>query len=122
VVIELNSKTAALARSHDLTTYVGDATRHEVLEHASVQTAAAVVVTIPDPATAQQVIQHVRSLSPHTPVIARARYHLYQQNLIQAGATAAVDEEDEVGSRMAAVVKDALGATDSPPSTSEPRP
>ena len=119
VVVELNSKTAAVARSYGLRTYVGDATRSEVLEHVSVQTAAAVVVTIPDPAAARQVVERVRLLSPETPVIARARYHVYRQDLIQAGAAVAVDEEDEVGRRLASVIRETLGSVESSPRSAD---
>jgi len=119
VVVELNSKTAAVARSYGLRTYVGDATRSEVLEHVSVQTAAAVVVTIPDPAAARQVVERVRLLSPKTPVIARARYHVYRQDLIQAGAAVAVDEEDEVGRRLASVIRETLGSVESSPRSAD---
>ena len=119
VVVELNSKTAAVARSYGLRTYVGDATRSEVLEHVFVQTAAAVVVTIPDPAAARQVVERVRLLSPETPVIARARYHVYRQDLIQAGAAVAVDEEDEVGRRLASVIRETLGSVESSPRSAD---
>ena len=119
VVVELNSKTAAVARSYGLRTYVGDATRSEVLEHVFVQTAAAVVVTIPDPAAARQVVERVRLLSPETPVIARARYHVYRQDLIQAGAAVAVDEEDEVGRCLASVIRETLGSVESSPRSAD---
>ena len=114
VSVELNSKTAAMARSRGLASYVGDATRPEVLEHVSVQTAACVVVTVPDPAAARLVVQRVRLLAPQTPVIARARYNRYRQDLLQAGATIAVDEEDEVGQRLASVVREVLRTTEPP--------
>ncbi|HUU84488.1 MAG TPA: cation:proton antiporter [Phycisphaerae bacterium] len=114
VVVELNSRTAATARDFGLRAYVGDATRTEILEHVSVQTAACVVVTIPDPTTARQVVERVRSLSPQTPIIARARYHVHRHDLIRSGAAVAVDEEDEVGLRLASVVLEMSGAMESP--------
>jgi CPA2 family monovalent cation:H+ antiporter-2 len=115
VVVELNSRTAARARSFDLYTCVGDATHSEVLEHVSVQTAASVVVTVPDPAAARQVVARVRALAPETPIIARARYQAHRQDLFKAGAVVAVDEEDGVGLRLAAVARETLGL--SPTST-----
>ncbi len=115
VVIELNTKSADVARTHGLRTFVGDATRTEVLEHAHVASAAAVVVTVPDRATARHVIEQVRALSPSTPVIARARYHIHRGELIQAGAQVVVDEEEEVGLRIASAVRKMLRAADVEP-------
>ena len=50
VVVELNRKSADVARTYGLRTYIGDATRAEVLEHVRVGTAQAIAVTLPDPA------------------------------------------------------------------------
>ncbi len=108
VVVELNAKSADIARTYGLRTCIGDATRPEVLEHLRVATAKAVVVTVPDPASARHVIEGVRSLSPETPIIARARYHRYRSELIRAGASALVDEEEQVGIRLAAALQKML--------------
>jgi CPA2 family monovalent cation:H+ antiporter-2 len=116
VVVELNPKSARVARTRGLNTYIGDATSLEVLEHLRVGNAHAVVVTVPDPAAARQVIAGVRSLSPETPVLARARYHIYRWDLTAAGAEVVIDEEDEVGRHLASAAlrilladKDAAG-------------
>ncbi len=108
VVVELNANSAATAHSAGLRTYLGDAGRAEVLEHVRVGVAAAVVVTVPDPAAARQIIEQVRSLSPRTPVIARARYHLYYADLVQAGADTVIDEEQRVGLQLASAVCEKL--------------
>ncbi|MCK4343140.1 MAG: cation:proton antiporter [Phycisphaerae bacterium] len=108
VVIELNAKSADVARTYGLRTYIGDATRAEALEHVRVAAALTVVVTVPDPATARHVIEQVRALSSETPVIARARYHVYRWELILAGAEVVVDEEEEVGLRIAVAVRKKL--------------
>ena len=105
VVVELNAKSADIARTYGLRTYIGDATRAEVLEHLRVTAATTVVVTVPDPATARHVIEQVRALSSQTPVIARARYHVYRWELILAGAEVVIDEEEEVGLRIASAVR-----------------
>ena len=114
VVVELNRKSADVARTHGLRTYIGDATRPEVWEHLRVVTAQAVVVTVPDPTSARHVIELVRSMSPETPIIARARYHRYRSELLRAGAHAVVDEEEEVGLRMTAALKKVLRVAGSP--------
>ncbi len=108
VVLELNPKTAAAAKAYDLQTFIGDATRTEILEHLHVRTAKAVAVTVPDPSTARQIIHGIRSLSPHTPIVARSRYHIHCWQLVLAGVGAVVDEEDEVGRRIALEVRKTL--------------
>ncbi|MBN2445538.1 MAG: cation:proton antiporter [Phycisphaerae bacterium] len=104
-VIELSRKSAEIARSYGLRTEIGDATRPEILEHMGIQTAAAVVVTAPDPTTTRHIIEQSRSLAPATPIIARARFHVYRWELILAGADAVIDEEEQVGLRLAAAVR-----------------
>ncbi len=112
VVVELNTKSADVARTYGLRTYIGDATRTEVLEHLHVERARTVAVTVPDPAAARHVIEGVRSLSPEIPVIARARYHVYRWELIVAGAEVVIDEEDEVGLHMARAISGTLRANE----------
>ncbi len=111
VVVELNRKSAEVARTYGLRTYIGDATRAEVLERLRVNAARAVAVTLPDPAAARQVIEQVRSLSPGTPLVARARYHVYRWELMVAGAPVVVDEEEQVGLRMASALRGLLRTT-----------
>ena len=115
VVVELNSRSASIARTYDLRTYIGDATRAEVLEHLHLGRAQAVAVTLPDPATARQVIRQIRALAPQTPIVARARYHVYRWDLRFAGAQVVIDEEEQVGLHMASAVMDRL-------QTIEPKP
>ena len=114
VVVELGAKSAGVAQTYGLRTYIGDATHTEVLEHVRVAAARTVVVTVPDPTAARRVIEGVRALAPQTPVIARARYHVYRWELIVAGAEVVVDEEDEVGLRIASAVRKMLRAAESP--------
>jgi len=120
LVAELNPRTADHALAYELETYIGDATREEVLERLHVNTAAAVVVTLPDPAIARLVVQRVRVLAPETFIIVRARYHVHRWQLHAAGAHAVVDEEDQVGVSIAAEVLEHLrdlGPADKRPDT-----
>jgi CPA2 family monovalent cation:H+ antiporter-2 len=108
LVAELATRTADLARGYGLRTLIGDATREEVLTRLSVRTAACVVITIPDPSTARRIIQQVRALAPDTQIVVRARYHIHRWQLEMAGADAVVDEEQEVGVRIAEEVRHRL--------------
>jgi CPA2 family monovalent cation:H+ antiporter-2 len=108
VVVEQNPRTADAALAYELETYVGDATREELLERVHADRAAVVVVTLPDPATARLVVQRVRGLAPNAFVIVRSRYHVHRWQLNVAGAHAVVDEEDQVGASMAAAAQERL--------------
>jgi CPA2 family monovalent cation:H+ antiporter-2 len=101
LVVDLNTANLALAESYGLTTTVGDIRREEVLERMHVHAAVAIVVTVPDPGTSRQIIQRVRSYAPDALVVVRSRYHVHRWQLEVAGAHAVVDEEDEVGARVA---------------------
>jgi len=100
LVLEFNPNTAA-AFASTLSIQVGDATQLEILEHAGVAGARAVIVTIPDPSASRAIIEQVRRLAPAVPVIARGRYHQYAPMLESAGAVSVIDEEQIVGTEMA---------------------
>lgn len=108
LVIDLNPRTAATSSAGLPITY-GDATQQEVLERAGVARAAAVVVTVPDPLTARNIIAQARRLAPEAPVIARARYHIHQQTLAEAGSNRLVSEEVVVGRELAGETLAAMG-------------
>ena len=100
LVLELNPNTVAAHRA-DFPIEIGDATQREILEHFGVSSAAAVVVTIPDPGTARMIIRQAKMLAPDIPVITRSRHHLHAPELLEAGADAIVDEEEIVGAQIA---------------------
>ena len=99
VVIDLNPQTVMEARAMGLAAYVGDAGRSDILHHAQVQNAKAVVITLPDPAAATAAIRAVRQISS-AKIVVRARYARYENDLRQAGAHAVVNEETHVGSLL----------------------
>lgn len=113
VIVELRSKSAAEAQAYGLPTYIGDATRIEVWEHLHLGAAKAVVLTVPDTFTARHITEQIRSLSPETVIIARARYHRYRSDLILAGVNAIIDEEKEIGLNIALKVQEVLKTIDS---------
>jgi CPA2 family monovalent cation:H+ antiporter-2 len=105
VVADLSAQGVDTARSWGLQAMIGDAGRGEVLERLHVASAACVVVTVPDPWTARNIVIQVRALAPHVPIVARSRYHVHRWQLTMAGADAVVDEEDVVGVQIAEEVR-----------------
>jgi CPA2 family monovalent cation:H+ antiporter-2 len=109
VVVDLHSRNVAQAQRAGVVAVVGDAGSGEVWEHVHVEQARAVVITIPDHATALGAVHQVKLLAPHVPTIVRARYHTFVPDLAAAGAEAVVDEEHLMGRRLAAVVSQVIG-------------
>ena len=108
VVIDLNPRTAVEAPAAGFPLVVGDATRWELLQRVGVASAKAVAVTVPDPATAMQITASVRAAGFGKLLVTRSRYHRYAGDLMRAGADAVVDEESEVGFRIASAVEGGL--------------
>lgn len=112
-VLEQSSLTADIARGMGLKTYIGDGTQGEILDRVGVSSARIVVVTVPDTRTSRAIVECVRSLAPNAILIVRARYHILRWELEQAGATAIVDEETEVGRRLSSEVIAILNSSSS---------
>ena len=106
-VIELNPKTAQIAREKGLPLHLGDASGTEMLEKGGIHEACIVVVTVPDPRSAAQIIRTIHLLSPNLPVIARSRYQIAVPDLQRAGAVV-IDEEHTVGIAIAREVIEVL--------------
>ena len=106
-VIELNPKTAQIAREKGLPLHLGDASGTEMLEKGGIHEACIVVVTVPDPRSAAQIIRTIHLLSPNLPVIARSRYQIAVSDLQRAGAVV-IDEEHTVGIAIAREVIEVL--------------
>jgi CPA2 family monovalent cation:H+ antiporter-2 len=106
-VIELNPKTAQIAREKALPLHLGDASGTEMLEKGGIHEACIVVVTVPDPRSAAQIIRTIHLLSPDLPVIARSRYQIAVPDLQRAGAVV-IDEEHTVGIAIAREVIEVL--------------
>jgi CPA2 family monovalent cation:H+ antiporter-2 len=102
IVIDLNPHIAQLAEADGAEGHHGDASHAEILEHAGVSRAVAVVVTVPDPRLAIMVIQQTRALGPQARILARARYSIWCDRIREEGAETVIDEESGMGRRLAA--------------------
>jgi len=107
VVVDANPRNTKNAQGMGLRAQIGNATQLDVLEHAGVGHAAGVVVTLPDVDSCRQIVELSRQLNPSVTVVARARYHVFRWELELAGAHV-VDEEDQLGLRLAAETRKAM--------------
>lgn len=112
-VIDLNQEGVRKAQLMGFVGHVGDATQPDVLEHAQVHEAQLVVITIPHPLTALNVLELVRHMNPNAKVIVRSRYELHVDRLSSAGATV-VGDESTVGAVLADSIRQTLLANDAP--------
>jgi len=79
----------------------GDATSLELLHAAGLERAAALVVSVEDPATALKILKQVRSANADIPVLVRTSDETHMQELMQAGASEVVPEALEASLMMA---------------------
>lgn len=109
LVLELNPRTVSSAAAQGTEIEYGDASRQDILLEAGVVQARALVITVPDPATATAIIEAARGLRPDLPIVARARYAQSMNRLAGAGADVLMNEEELVGERLAAASVEVLG-------------
>jgi CPA2 family monovalent cation:H+ antiporter-2 len=111
-VVELNPASIKAAKKLGLTVHLGDAANADVVSHAGVGNSCVVVVTVPDPRSARQILQNIHAISPGASVIIRSRYNIATRELWELGAAFVVDEENVVGQELARQVIEFLTEAD----------
>ena len=96
-VIDFNSRAVEELRETGIGGVVGDARRIDILRAAGVGAARLVIVSLPDPAAAAEVVRQARSLAASVPIVARCGYNRAEALLWDAGATEVILEEEAVG-------------------------
>ncbi len=112
-VLDLNVHGVRHANRLGFHGHVGDATQLEVLEHAQVPSARAVIITIPHHQSALTILDNVRQLAPAAHVLVRSRYKLHTDDFSARGVIVIGDEE-EVGLRLAESLEGWLADQPSP--------
>jgi CPA2 family monovalent cation:H+ antiporter-2 len=84
--------------------YFGDATHREILEHAGIQRARALVVVISEQNVVPGIIHLAREMSPEIYIVVRTRHVNDVQNLLDLGADEVIPEEFETSVRIFARV------------------
>jgi CPA2 family monovalent cation:H+ antiporter-2 len=87
-------------KAHEPVTY-GDSANLELLRAAGLERAAALVVSVDDPATAMKILKQVRRAEVDIPVLVRTSDDSHMQELLDAGATEVVPEALEASLMMA---------------------
>lgn len=97
LVVESDAISAKDIQAEGIQTLFGDAANSEVLTHAGLNTARALVVTVPDEATAELVVASAKQLAPSLPIIARAGTESGVNRLAKLGANYIIHPELEGG-------------------------
>ncbi len=108
VILDLNPSGVADAHSLGFTGFLGDGQHEDILLHAGIRNSMAVVVTVPEPSVAIEIVRLVRIVAPESVIVARSRYNRYYREFVDAGAHIAHDEETHVGIQLSASVLDVL--------------
>lgn len=103
-VIEMNPETVKKEFAKGTDIMYGDASSAEVLEHAHLETARALAVTVPDPVAVRKIVEAARNLHPYIHIVARTRYALELGPLKKLGANAVISEEIESADKLVSEV------------------
>jgi CPA2 family monovalent cation:H+ antiporter-2 len=100
LVIEADAETTAQLNRKNIPTLYGDAGNSEVIVHAHLEQARALVSTVPDETTTILIITAARDLNPNLPIIVRAATEEGVRHLAELGAHHVVQPELECGLEM----------------------
>ena len=103
-----NGCTASGVTTNPASVHMADATNSDVVSYLGIKSACLVTITIPDPRSVKEIIHNMRTFSPESRIVARSRYHIASQSLMDAGADAVVDEENTTGDKLAEEVMKAM--------------
>jgi CPA2 family monovalent cation:H+ antiporter-2 len=101
VAIEQDANLVARLRAEGIPAVYGNAARAELLARLHAGQAAAVVITMDQPALAMQAVRAIRQLYPELPVFARSRDEAHARELLDVGATLVTPETLESALQMA---------------------
>jgi CPA2 family monovalent cation:H+ antiporter-2 len=108
LVIERDPDVLAALRSRGVDCLFGDATHPHLLTEARTAKASLVIVTLPDPDTAQAAIRNTRKLNPAVPIVSRAHRVEDVQKLQAAGANEVIQPEAVASASMIEFALNAL--------------
>jgi CPA2 family monovalent cation:H+ antiporter-2 len=113
VAVEQDANLVAQLRNKGKPVFYGNAARPEFLHRLHVGQAAAVVVTMDQPAAALATVRAVRGEYPQLQIFARSRDTKHARDLLAAGANMVIPETVEAGLQLSAFVLEALGVPES---------
>ena len=110
-ILDLNAETVRRAKEKGEKINFGDATRREVLHHAHVKDANALVLAMSDPQAARRTVKQAREMNPNLYIVVRTRYIAEITELLELGANEVIPEEFETSIEIFARVLQRYGVT-----------
>ncbi|HCA59115.1 MAG TPA: hypothetical protein DEP46_14165 [Blastocatellia bacterium] len=108
-VLELNPEVVKEAKRQGEKINFGDATRREVLKHAEIERASALVLAMSDPRSARLTVKLARRINADIHIIVRTRYVTEITELYELGANEVIPEEFETSIEIFARVLHRFG-------------
>jgi CPA2 family monovalent cation:H+ antiporter-2 len=102
VAVEHEARVVATLRKAGKPVFYGNAARAELLAKLHTQDAAALLVTMDQPAAAMHALRSARAAYPELPIYVRSRDERHARELRAAGATGVVPETLEAGLQLTA--------------------
>jgi len=100
VAVDIDPKFKKLAEAEGAIARVADATQPDILEELHLNDALGLIIAVPDHRSSAMTIAHARRIAPGLTIVARARYHQFQDELREAGASLVIGEEELLGRRL----------------------
>ena len=100
VIIDRNREKVEYLRGKGFHAIYGDATSSEVLGEAAIQKALAIIVTVPDPFEARNIVESARAIKPYIRVIVKAQNDEEIEYFAQKNVRLTVNSSQEVSRRM----------------------
>lgn len=94
-IVEMNPSTVASEKKKGENIFFGDASQPSILEHANIDSARVVVISLADPSTVRHITAAVKAQAPAVHLIARTRFVSEMEPLARMGADEVVPEELE---------------------------
>lgn len=94
-ILEVNMETVRQAKEKGEKINFGDATRREVLHHAHIEEAHALVLAMSDPNAARRTVKQARQMNSEMHIVVRTRYTTEITELLELGANEVIPEEFE---------------------------
>jgi CPA2 family monovalent cation:H+ antiporter-2 len=112
VAVEHEARVAAATRKAGKPVFYGNASRAELLAKLHTGQAAALLVTMDQPASAMHAVRSARAAYPHLPIYVRSRDERHAHDLREAGATGVVPETLEAALQLTAFALQAVDVPD----------
>jgi CPA2 family monovalent cation:H+ antiporter-2 len=108
-ILDLNAETVRRAREKGEKINFGDATRREVLHHARIEEANAMVLAMSDPQAVRRTVKQAREMNENLYIVVRTRYTAEITELLHLGADEVIPEEFETSIEIFARVLQRYG-------------